>query len=56
MRAFLHGTEDRVVEYDAGLEAREVLEGFGYEVTLFDFQGGHRVPSGGLRALQDWMD
>ncbi len=51
----IHGREDRSVEFEAGMEAKRLLESFDYDVTLFDFRGGHRVPAEGLRRLQHWM-
>jgi len=51
----IHGTRDRSVEFEAALEAKRVLEGFGYDVTLFDFDGAHRVPAEGLHTMQEWM-
>ena len=52
----IHGRRDRSVEFEAALEAKQVLEGFGYDVILFDFEGAHRVPAEGLRTMQEWME
>ena len=52
----IHGHRDRAIEYRYALEAKRLLEGFGYEVTLFDFEGGHRVPAAGMQAMQRWIE
>lgn len=51
-----HGTEDRMVEFDAGVKAKEVLETHDMDVTFYEFEGGHTVPEEGLRALLEWME
>jgi phospholipase/carboxylesterase len=51
----IHGRDDGIVEYQAALDAVETLEGFGCDVELFDFEGGHRVPEEGLQAAREWM-
>lgn len=56
LRVFIgHGTEDRMVEYDAGVEARDYLTEHGYDVTFFDFDGAHAVPEDEARAAEKWM-
>jgi len=56
LRVFIaHSPEDRVVEYESGTKAREILEKHGYDVTFHEFEGGHRVPEEPLREAQRWM-
>lgn len=50
-----HGTGDRVVSYEEAVRAREILEGFGYDVSFYRFSGAHTVPEDGLRAAREWM-
>lgn len=57
LRMFIaHGNEDGVVEYQSGLDAAELLEGYGYDVTFHEFDGAHRVPEEPLQAAEVWMN
>jgi len=56
LRVFIsHGTEDRVVEFEAAAQARSILSDAGYEVTFSSFEGGHRVPEEELRKVMSWL-
>lgn len=58
LRVFIaHGKDDRVVEYDLGVQSRDVLEEYGYDVTMRTFQGGHRLPPKEILAeVIRWID
>jgi predicted esterase len=57
LRIFIvHGTEDRMVEFAAGEESRDHLEGLGYDVTFYEFDGAHTVPEEALQAAEAWMN
>jgi len=57
LRVFIaHGNEDGVVEYQSGLDAVALLEGYGYDVTFREFDGAHRVPEEPLQAAEAWMN
>jgi predicted esterase len=44
LRIFIaHSREDQVVKYELGLASKEVLTNYGYDVTFFDFEGGHII-------------
>ena len=56
LRVFIaHGTMDRVVEPEAGIEARDILVEHGYDVTFYEFEGEHRVPEEALQVAEAWM-
>jgi predicted esterase len=56
LRVFIgHGTEDRMVEFKAGEAARDKLQALGYDVTFFQFAGGHRVPEEATQAAAKWL-
>jgi phospholipase/carboxylesterase len=56
LRIFIaHGTEDRMVEYESGIKARDCLEEHGYDVTFHEFDGAHSVPEEALQAAETWM-
>jgi len=50
-----HGTEDRVVEYEAGTAAYDRLNELGFDVTLSSFSGGHRIPEEEARRAAAWL-
>jgi len=50
-----HGNEDRMVEFVSGVEAYESLQGYGYDVTFYEFDGGHAVPEEALLRVQQWL-
>ena len=56
LRVFIaHGRDDRSVEFESGVKARETLEKHGYDVTFHEFEGGHQIPQDPLRKAQKWM-
>jgi len=56
LRVFIaHGTEDRMVEYETGVKAKDTLEGYGYDVTFHEFKGPHAVPEDALQKAEEWM-
>jgi len=57
LRIFLaHGTEDMVVEYEAGTAAFERLSSLGIDIEFSPFQGGHTVDRETLGKAQHWME
>ncbi len=57
LRVFIaQGTEDRMVEYATGVQARDTLIAHGYDVTFYEFVGGHAVPAEALQAAEKWME
>ncbi len=57
LRIFIaHGTGDTMVEFESGTVARDYLEGFGYDVTFYEFDGAHSVPEEACLAWQDWIE
>lgn len=56
LRVFIvHGNEDKIVEFASGTAARDKLTALGYDVTFYEFQGGHRVPEESMRAAAEWL-
>ena len=57
LRVFIaHGSKDQMVKIDKGLEAKEILEKHGYNVTFYEFDGAHQVPKEALLEAQKWMN
>jgi phospholipase/carboxylesterase len=56
LRIFIgHATDDRVVEYQNAVDARDLLMGYGYDVTFFDYTGGHSVPEIAIAQVEQWL-
>ncbi|MCK4321092.1 hypothetical protein KAX08_01045 [candidate division WOR-3 bacterium] len=56
LRVFIaHSKEDQVVKYELGLASRDVLIEHGYDVTFYDFEGGHTIPEEVLRQVVKWL-
>jgi phospholipase/carboxylesterase len=56
LRVFIaHGTEDRMVDYESGIAARDYLEEHGYHITFYEFDGAHSVPEDALQEAERWM-
>ena len=51
-----HGTSDRMVEFESGIAARDLLLDKGFDVTFYEFDGAHTVPEEALQAAQAWME
>lgn len=55
-RVFIgHGVDDNMVEFEAGEVSRDTLLDLGFDVTFYDFVGGHRVPEEMVWAVERWM-
>ena len=42
-------------EDDRAINAKDLLTDAGYDVTFFEYDGGHFFPDEGLRAVESWM-
>lgn len=47
----IHGERDRIVPFDRGLNAAQMMSNAGYLLSWLPFNGGHHVPQIGLQAL-----
>ena len=56
LRIFIcHGVEDTTIEIQEGMTARDLLTEFGFDVTYYEFDGGHEVPDEACHAAQAWL-
>jgi len=56
LRVFIgQGTKDRIVEPKSADLASALLKQNGYDVTLFTFDGEHRIPPEGTAAAEAWL-
>lgn len=51
-----HGKNDQAANYELGLQSKQILENHGYEVTFYDFDGGHTYPPAPiLDSIAQWV-
>ena len=54
LRVFVgHGRQDGVVERST--TSRDILEAAGYDVTLYDYDGGHMIAVSAIEEMFEWM-
>ena len=55
LRVFIgHGLQDGVVERSTA--SRDILEAAGYDVTLYDYEGGHMIARSAMGEMFQWID
>ena len=50
-----HASDDRVVDFESAIAARDLLTEYGFDVTFFEFEGGHTVPEPGVHWVEQWI-
>lgn len=51
-----HGKNDPAAHHELGLQSRDVLEKHGYDVSFYDFEGGHtHPPTQLLETVAEWI-
>jgi len=40
----VHGKDDQLVKYELGIQSRDLLKSYDFNVTFYDFTGGHVTP------------
>jgi predicted esterase len=48
-----HGKQDNVVPFEEATKAYDILKAKGYDVTLQEFEGAHRVSPDGMKLMLD---
>jgi phospholipase/carboxylesterase len=52
----VHGKDDQRVKYELGIQSKDVLKSYDYDVTFYDFTGGHVVPPANiLEQVNQWI-
>ena len=44
----VHGKDDKRVKYELGIHSRDILKSYDYDLTFYDFAGGHVIPPGDI--------
>ena len=56
LRVFIaHGESDEIVDIVLAKKSRELYDQNGYEVFLFEFEGGHEISAVAMREVEKWM-
>jgi len=50
-----HGTKDRIIAFHKAEESRDFLKSKGVSVTFHSDDVGHKISSGGMRAISEWL-
>jgi len=50
-----HGKEDKVIRFEEATKAYETLSKYGYDLTLHEFDGAHRVSEEGMKLMSKKM-
>ncbi|GBD89296.1 hypothetical protein BMS3Abin03_03246 [bacterium BMS3Abin03] len=51
-----HGKNDQRVEYELGTQSRDILKSYDYNLTFYDFAGGHATPPKNiLEQVTNWI-
>lgn len=50
-----HGRGDTMVDFELAKKSEEQYTRFGYDVSLFEFNGGHEISKASLLELQKWI-
>ncbi len=52
----VHGTEDRIVEFESAESSLKRLQSAGFkDVSILSFEGGHQMPEQQLQMAADWL-
>jgi predicted esterase len=56
LRVFIaHGKADPLAAFERALQAKELLQARGYDVTWSEFDGGHEIPASVLGKAAEWI-
>ena len=56
LRVFIgHGKSDELVDFDLALKSKEQYAELGYNVSLFESEGGHEITSDILKEVEKWI-
>lgn len=56
LRIFIsHGKKDKDILFEEAENAEDVLSGFNYDITFFEFEGGHEIPPEVFPDILKWL-
>ena len=46
----------KIVGFDLAVKSEAIFKSYGYDVTLYDFEGGHEVNTETIRKVEQWIE
>jgi phospholipase/carboxylesterase len=57
LRVFIaHGNSDEIIDITLAIKSRDQYEIIGYDVSLFEFEGGHEINEIEMKAVEKWIN
>jgi len=57
LRVFIaNGEKDKFTPVKLGIKSRDILKSYGFDVTFYTFDGGHRVDKNMLKLVNKWLN
>ncbi len=50
-----HGKSDEIIGIELACKSKEVYTKFGYDVSLFEFEGGHEINAETMKKIENWI-
>lgn len=51
-----HGTDDQIIGFDEALRAKAILDTYGYDYELYEFDGGHVFSDNEIKEIMKWLE
>ena len=48
----VHGRNDSIVDIELAYKSKKIYEKYGFEVSMFEFEGGHEIDEGALKRVE----
>lgn len=57
LRVFIaHGTTDKRIDIEIAYKSKDIYENLGYNVSLFEFAGGHEINAEAMKKIEKWIN
>lgn len=50
-----HGKSDEIIDIEFAYQTRELFTKFGYDLILFEFEGGHEINAEIMKKIENWI-
>lgn len=51
-----HGRSDARIAIERARKSKDIYEGYGYQTTLYEFEGGHEINPGAMKKIERWIE
>jgi predicted esterase len=56
LRVFIaHGKSDEIIDIDIAYKSKDIYKKYGYNTTLYEFEGGHNIDEGAMMKIEEWI-